>query len=109
IIFESNYKPNINNQKKKKLPKKRKNKEKEKQKIIFMSKLEERLEEKYKEDEVIEDKELINLDKSRISYFKKWQRRTIYGIGLFFILLSIGLFAFFFIQIAIINEDYQTL
>lgn len=109
FVFGSYFAPNLYIHIKKNLPKIRINKEKEKQKIIFMSKLEERLEEKYKEDEVIEDKELINLDKSRISYFKKWQRRTIYGIGLFFILLSIGLFAFFFIQIASINEDYQTL
>lgn len=105
--FGSRYAPNLFIHIKKNLPKIRTNKEKERQRLLLMEEMEEQTEEAYKTEEDLSDDDLSNLDKSKISHLKRWQRRTVYGIGGFFALAFIGCLAFFMIQIASFQNEYK--
>ena len=107
--FGSYYAPNLFVHIKKKLPVIKTSKEKEKKRLALMADLEELVSDNYKQEENLENAWIRNLDKSKISRLKSWQRRTVYGLSLFFALATVGIFSFFIIQISSINNDYQAL
>ncbi|WP_332698419.1 hypothetical protein [Halalkalibacter lacteus] len=84
-------------------------KEKEKIRLAFIAEMEELLDDQYKKEEDIQNDNLKNLDVSKISRLHRWQRRTIYGVAGFFALTTVGVFVYFFMQIAVFNQEYQTM
>lgn len=109
IEFGSYYAPNLFIHIKKKLPNIPDSKDAPITRLDLLAKMEDQTDEKFKIEEIIENEELMNLDRSKISKLKKWQRRTIYSASVIFLLLSIGLFTFFFMQIASFNKEYKAL
>ncbi|MYL39823.1 hypothetical protein [Halobacillus litoralis] len=107
--FGSYFAPNLFVHIKKKLPVIKTSKEKEKKRLALMAELEELVEEDLKKEEDLDSEIFGKLDKSKVSRLKRWQRRTIYGLGALFALSSIGILAFFFIQISAFNNEYQAL
>ncbi|WP_080871787.1 hypothetical protein [Oceanobacillus timonensis] len=105
--FGSKFAPNLFIHIKKNLPKIRTSKEKEKQRLLLIEEMEEQTEEAYKQEEDLSDDDLSNLDKSKISHLKRWQRRTVYGVGLFFALAFLGCLTFFMIQVASFQNEYN--
>lgn len=79
FVFGSYYAPNLYVHIKKKLDEIKMNKQQQREKIIFLAKMEDGLPEIYKQEEVLENAHLIDLDTSRVSKLKKWQRRSIYA------------------------------
>jgi tetrahydromethanopterin S-methyltransferase subunit B len=107
--FGSYTAPNLFIHIKKKLAVMKTDKEKEKIRLAFITEMDELIEDQYKKEEDTEHDILNNLDVSKISRFNRWQRRTIYSIAGFFALTAVGVFSYFFIQIAVINQEYQAI
>ncbi|QHT48450.1 hypothetical protein M662_18810 [Bacillus sp. SB49] len=105
--FGSYYAPNLYMHIKKKLPVIRTSKEKEKKRLALMAEMEELVSEEFKQEENVEEEAFRRLDRSRISRLKKWQRRTIYGLAAFFTLATVGTVAFFLLQIASFQAQYE--
>lgn len=80
FIFGSHYAPNLYIHIKKKLEEIKMNKQQQRDRIELIAKMEDGLPDIYKKEEVIENAHLLNLDVSRISKLKKWQRRSIYAL-----------------------------
>ncbi|MYL43971.1 hypothetical protein [Virgibacillus salexigens] len=108
-VFGSYHAPNLFIHIKRHLPVIKADKEKEKKRLALMSEMEELISDEYKQEEELEQDKFRNLDQSKISHLKKWQRRTIYGVGGFFALAFAGVSSFFFLQIASFNTDFTEL
>lgn len=91
---------------KKQLPKIRVNKERERIRLAFIADLEESVDERYKIEEEFDPNEK-NLEWDKVSRLKKWQRRTVYGLTGFFAVTSVCVPAYFFIQLANLNQSYH--
>lgn len=82
--------PNIYHQIKDKATKIRVDKEKQPEKLFLLEQIEKQTSEEFKKEEKI-DRTLVNVDKTRISRLKKWQRVSVYslatilGVGLLFL------------------------
>jgi len=91
--------PNIYHQIKDKANKIKVDKSKQSDKNYLLEKIEELTSDELKREEKI-DKTLINIEKDNISKLKKWQRRTIYSLMMFFLITSIMLTVWSITQMA---------
>lgn len=109
--FGSYFAPNLYMHIMKNLPKIKRfgNKEKANKQIEFMRQMDNLISDDYKQEEDIDEQLFQNVDKDKISHLKKWQRWTVYVLGLFFAIAFVGTLSFFFIQIAAINADYHAM
>lgn len=107
--FGSYFAPNLYIHIKKSFNSMRLNKEQQKAKLILMAKMEDGLKEEYKQEEKVDDSKMVNLDPSRISNLKKWQRRSLYALSGIFAVVMVALFYFLFSQIASFNHQYKAL
>ncbi|NJP38977.1 hypothetical protein [Alkalicoccus luteus] len=107
FVFGSYTAPNLFIHIRNNLPTIRTNKEHEKLRLSFIADMEEATDEQYKQEEDMENDLYRDLDSTKISHLKRWQRRTIYGAAGFFAILSAGVFAFFFLQIAGFQTAYE--
>ncbi|MDM5196498.1 hypothetical protein QUF79_00080 [Fictibacillus enclensis] len=99
--FGSRYAPNLYIHIKKKLEEIKMNRQQQRDRIELIAKMEDGLPEIYKKEEVIENAHLLNLNVSRISRLKKWQRRSIYALtGL----LGLGLIGTIFYMVMIVAQ-----
>lgn len=107
FIFGSYMAPNLFIHIKNNLPAIKTNKKNEKLRLSFIADMEELVDEQYKKQEDMENDLFRDLDSSKISHLKRWQRRMIYGLTVLFALSTAGVFAFFLLQIAAYSEEVQ--
>lgn len=108
FVFGSYTAPNLFIYIKNNLPAIKTNKQNEKLRLAFIADMEEVVEEQYKKEEDMENDIYRDLDSSKISHLKRWQRRSIYGLAALFAFTTAGVFAFFFLQIAAISEEVNS-
>lgn len=108
FVFGSHSSPNLYIHIINKLQSIKTSKENEKLRLSFITDMEAQVDEEYKKQDDSEDNPFQNLDRSRISRLKSWQRRSIYGLAGALGLACIGIFSFFLLQIASISEETET-
>lgn len=109
FVFGSYTAPNLFLHIKNNLPAIKTNKQNEKLRLSFIADMEEIVDEQYKKQEDMENDIYRDLDRSQISHLKRWQRRSIYGLAGLFALSTAGVFAFFFLQIVALSEEFNSI
>lgn len=107
FIFGSHSSPNLYIHIINKLQSIKTSKENEKLRLSFITDMEALVDEKYKKQDEMEENPFQDLDRTRISRLKRWQRRSIYGLTGVLGLACIGILAFFLIQVSSISEEAQ--
>lgn len=107
FVFGSHYAPNLYIHIKKKLEEIKMNKQQQRDRIELIAKMEDGLPEIYKKEEVIENAHLLDLDISRVSKLKKWQRRSIYTLTGLFGLALVGTVFYMVMTIAQYDVAYN--
>lgn len=107
FVFGSHYAPNLYIHIKKKLEEIKMNKQQQRDRIELIAKMEDGLPDIYKKEEVIENAHLLNLDISKVSKLKKWQRRSIYTLTGFLGLALVGTVFYMVMTIAQYDMAYN--
>ncbi|MGM0924655.1 MAG: hypothetical protein ACQEWW_26305 [Bacillota bacterium] len=107
FVFGSHYAPNLYIHIKKKLEEIKMNKQQQRDRIELIAKMEDGLPEVYKKEEVIENAHLLNLDVSKVSKLKKWQRRSLYALNGFLVLALVGTAFYMVMTIAQYDVAYN--